>query len=317
MSFYRKTKTMQNKTPAFFTHVLLLLFFLFFSTILTWYFSIRSQSIRDVNPRDGVFNETRAFRDVEYQTNLGARIPGSEAHQEVAAWLQAELSTNAWDIQIQEGIVGEVLIKNIIGKKGKGKPWTIIGAHYDSRLFADKDPVLENRQKPVPGANDGASGVAILLELSRILNHSEKKGTLWLVFFDAEDNGNINNRSWIMGSQYFVDSLTSYPDRVVILDMIGDKDLGIYQEKNSDQQLTQEIWNTAIQLGYGDYFISKQKYRILDDHVPFLEKGIPAIDVIDFEYPYWHTSLDTVDKVSPVSLKVVGETIKSWYQNQP
>ncbi len=218
---------------------------------------------------------------------------------------------------IQDSFIGEFNIKNIISKKGTGKPWTLIGAHYDLRIYADKDPILENRLQAVPGANDGASGVAVLLELSRIIERLEKKGTIWLVFFDAEDNGNIENRDWIMGSQFFVDNLTTYPDQVVILDMIGDKDLGIYQEKYSDTQLTQEIWDTAIQLGYGSYFLSELKYRIIDDHLPFIEKGIAAVDIIDFEYPFWHTTMDTADKVAPLSLKVVGETIMTWINNQP
>jgi glutaminyl-peptide cyclotransferase len=307
---------MQAKSQGLLTHIILLFGLVGVSTALTWFFFIRT-GVNSEYAADGEpFNEIRAYQDIVSQVSLGPRIPGSKAHQQVSDWIVEELIENGWEVEVQESEAGDFHIKNIIGKKGTGKPWIIIGAHYDSRIFADKDPVLENRQQAVPGANDGASGVAVLLELSRILDDPGKSGALWLVFFDAEDNGNIDNRSWIMGSQFFVDTLNSYPDRVVILDMIGDKDLGIYQEKNSDVQVTQEIWDTAIKLGYGSYFISELKYRIIDDHLPFIEKGITAVDIIDFDYPYWHTTMDTPDKVSAESLKIVGDTILTWVKNQ-
>ena len=162
--------------------------------------------------------------------------------------------------------------------------------------------------------NDGASGVAVLLELGRILPE-ELKTKIWLCFFDAEDNGQIGNYDWIMGSQAFVANLVEYPDAVIILDMIGDKDLTIYREKNSSQFLTSEIWDTAANLGIKQ-FVNTEKYSILDDHTPFLEVGIPAVDIIDFDYPYWHTSMDTLDKISKDSLSVVGATLLTWILNQ-
>ncbi len=285
-------------------------------TVFIWFFNVRTLDQEDP-PLSELFNEKRAMRDVEYQTNLGPRIPNSKAHQEVGVWIRDELVKNDWEVVVQEGFVGDFSVKNIIAKRGVGKPWTILGAHYDTRIFADKDPDLEKRQVPVPGANDGASGVAVLLEISRVISQPGKNGMLWLVFFDAEDNGNIENREWIMGSQFFVDQLSSLPDRVVILDMIGDQDLDIYQEKYSDRQLTRDIWRTAEELGYGNFFLAEQKYRIIDDHLPFVLKGIPAVDIIDFNYPHWHTTHDTVDKVSTASLKLVGETIIAWLRDYP
>jgi Zn-dependent M28 family amino/carboxypeptidase len=138
------------------------------------------------------------------------------------------------------------------------------------------------------------------------------QGTVWLVFFDAEDNGMIAEWDWIMGSQAFVDQLDGQPDAVVIVDMIGDADLKIYREKNSDPRLTQEIWRVAEALGYSDHFIASSKYRIIDDHIPFLEAGIPSTDIIDFDYPYWHTIDDTLDKVSSESLEIVGNVVLTW-----
>jgi Zn-dependent M28 family amino/carboxypeptidase len=135
---------------------------------------------------------------------------------------------------------------------------------------------------------------------------------IWLVFFDGEDNGHISGWDWILGSREFVDKLEGKPDAVVILDMIGDRDLNIHFEKYSDPILSQEIWAIAQELGYSSQFIPYEKHRILDDHIPFLEAGIPSVDIIDFDFPYWHTTSDTIDKVSANSLKIVGETIYNW-----
>ena len=132
---------------------------------------------------------------------------------------------------------------------------------------------------------------------------------VWLVFFDAEDNGRIEGWDWILGSREFVKNNPIQPQAAVIVDMIGDADLNIYKERNSNPELTDEIWATAQRLGYEDKFIDAEKHSMLDDHTPFLEAGIPAVDIIDFDYPYWHTMQDTPDKVSAESLKAVGDTL--------
>ncbi len=204
-------------------------------------------------------------------------------------------------------------IRNIIAKRGSGSPWLIFGAHFDSRFVADNDPVIANQTLPVPGANDGASGVAVLLEMARVLPKNSDK-QVWLVFFDAEDQGRIEGWDWILGSRAFSESLTGKPDAVVVVDMIGDADLNIYREKSSDKAITDSIWQTAAGLGYADNFINEEKYNILDDHLPFLELGIPAVDIIDFDYSYWHTLSDTQDHIWPQSLAVVGTTLLTWLE---
>jgi glutaminyl-peptide cyclotransferase len=117
---------------------------------------------------------------------------------------------------------------------------------------------------------------------------------------------------WVLGSRYFVSEMDFRPQAVVLVDMIGDVDLNIYKEINSDPGLTSQIWDVAKNLGYEQYFIDETKHQVLDDHVPFIEAGIPAVDIIDIEYAYWHTTLDTADKVSPRSLGVVGDTLLQW-----
>jgi len=267
------------------------------------------------------FNGQRALGDVEYQMKLGPRIPGSQAHRQTVEWLLSELSGAGWDVEVQETQALGHTVRNVVARWGEGHPWVILGAHYDSRLLADRDPIAENRMLPVPGANDGASGVAVLTELGRTWpqlaeqqNNPEqaKFKQVWLVFFDAEDNGNIEGWDWILGSRSFVSNLTEKPDAAVIVDMIGDADLNIFMEKNSDPELNSQIWERAKQLGYRKQFIPQYRRRILDDHVPFIEAGVPAVDLIDFDYPYYHTRADTSDKVSARSLQIVGNTILSW-----
>jgi glutaminyl-peptide cyclotransferase len=264
-------------------------------------------------PAPVVFNGDRAYADVNYQVALGPRIPGTPPHDQIVQWIMTELKKNNWQVEVQQTTLMNHPIQNIVAKKGaaNSKPWIIIGAHYDTRMVADQDPDRSKRTQPVPGANDGASGVAVLLELARNLD-SLKSKQVWLVFFDTEDQGNIPGWDWILGSQAFVNSLTGKPDSSVVIDMIGDKDLNIYKELNSDPFLTDRIWSVAASLGYQNQFINQGKYRMEDDHTPFLEKGLKAIDIIDFDYPAWHTVSDTPDKVAPASLKAVGDTLLSW-----
>jgi len=296
--------------------IILLLIVFIIGMFVVYYLSAGSQ----VKSGDK-FNGDRAMRDVEHQVALGARISGSPAHAQVEKWMVEELLSAGWSVKIQQTEMMGHPIHNIIARWGEGRPWIVLGAHYDSRLTADKDPDPENWSEPVPGANDGASGVATLLELGRVLpHHLDKKATkrpghieqVWLVFFDAEDNGNIPGWDWILGSQAFVQAMQELPDAAVIVDMIGDRNLKIYWEKNSDPRITKEIWEIAARNGYSDYFSERMKYRILDDHVPFLNAGIPAIDIIDFEYAYYHTVSDTPDKVSSQSMRIVGETLLEW-----
>jgi hypothetical protein len=260
------------------------------------------------------FDGWRAYADVETQVAFGPRIPGTEGHAKVQEWMRAELEATGWQVKIQKSEALGHPIENVVAKRGEAPPQIIIGAHYDSRMFADHDPDPANHKLPVPAANDGASGVAVLLELARSL--PDETIPVWLVFFDAEDNGRIEGWDWILGSREFVKNNILQPRAVVIVDMIGDADLNIYKERNSNPELTDEIWEVARRLGYDNIFIPDYKYSMLDDHTPFLEAGIPAVDIIDFDYPYWHTTQDTPDKVSAESLRVVGETLLTWIIQQ-
>jgi glutaminyl-peptide cyclotransferase len=265
-------------------------------------------------PEPAFFDGQRAYEDIKTQVAMGPRTPGSAGHAQIREWMRVELESAGWMVEVHESERMGNPIYNIIAKRSDEAPEIILGAHYDTRFFADNDPDENKRSEPVPGANDGASGVAVLLELARTLPADTEP--IWLVFFDTEDNGRIEGWDWILGSRAFVEEIPVQPKAVVIVDMIGDADLNIYLEKNSNHVIRAEIWETAAQLGYGDVFINEEKFSILDDHTPFLEAGIPAIDIIDFDYPYWHTTQDTVDKVAPESLHAVGDTLWHWVINR-
>lgn len=257
------------------------------------------------------FDGERAYQDVLAQIAMGPPTPGSAGHAAVVSYIQDSLSTAGWQAELQPFNISGHDGVNVIGKFGQGQPWIILGAHFDARMQADQDPNPELHNEPVPAANDGASGVAVLLELARTLP-KDFNGQVWLVFFDLEDQGDLPGYDWILGSRAFVANLAGKPDAAIIVDMIGDADLNIYKERNSDEDLTDQIWSAAQSLGYQSAFLEQSKYSMLDDHTPFLEAGIPAVDIIDFDYPYWHTTADTADKVSAESLETVGETLRNW-----
>jgi Zn-dependent M28 family amino/carboxypeptidase len=259
------------------------------------------------------FDGERALADVAYQVELGPRTPGSEAHDQIIVWMLEQLEQAGWQAEVQESELNGQRIQNVVARRSDEPPQVLLGAHYDTRLVADQDEG-GGSGTPVPGANDGASGVAVLLELARTL--PQESVPVWLVFFDAEDNGRLPGWEWIMGSRSFASAMEVRPQAVVIVDMIGDADLNIYYERNSDPALSEEIWSQAAALGYEEQFIPEPNHSMTDDHTPFLELGIPAVDIIDFDYPYWHTSQDTLDKVSAGSLEAVGRTLWHWILSQ-
>lgn len=282
----------------------------FIFLLLTFVIAYYTASFLTREPESTTFDGSRAYADVVTQVEMGSRTPGSTGHVQIREWMRAELESAGWVVEIHQTERMGQSIYNVIAKRSDEPPQIILGAHYDTRFFADNDPDVNNHSLPVPGANDGASGVAVLLELARTL--PEDTVPVWLVFFDAEDNGRIPGWDWILGSRAFVDEIPMNPQAVVIVDMIGDIDLNIHLEKNSDKTIRAEIWETAQSLGYGYAFINSEKYSMLDDHTPFLEAGIPAVNIIDFDYPYWHTIADTPDKVSAESLLAVGDTLWHW-----
>jgi len=286
---------MAYKKPIF-------LFIIFFFILLLLFGCVQSNPIS--------FDGSNALSYIERQLEFGPRIPGSASSFAMKDFLKREMELFGWIVEYQNFSFDEENLTNIIAKSSKSLPKIIIGTHYDTRALSDNELSQSLKQTPVPGANDGASGTAVLLELGRIL--TREKLDIWLVFFDAEDQGNLKNWEWSIGAQYFVNQLNFTPENVIIIDMIGDANLEIYKEKNSTASLVESIWYEAEKLGYKSFFIQDYKYSIIDDHLPFINKGIPTCLIIDLDYPYWHTTKDKLDKVSANSLEIIGDVLISW-----
>lgn len=261
------------------------------------------------------FNGDLAYQQLLAQTAIGPRPTGSEAGWATGDYIIAELERMGWQVETQEFLFNGVKGRNVVGRLGSG-PIIILGAHYDTRPAADQDPDPAKRGEWIEGANDGASGVAVLLELARTLEADKLQHEVWLAFFDAEDRGRLDGWPFSVGARQMAESLTTAPEGVVVVDMIGDADQNIYLEGNSTPALREEIWAVAGELGYENHIIPQPRHTIIDDHIPFLERGIAAVDMIDFDYPYWHTVADTADKVAPASLERVGRTLEVWLEEK-
>ncbi|MBD3408010.1 MAG: M28 family peptidase [Candidatus Lokiarchaeota archaeon] len=264
-----------------------------------------------------VFNGEEALQYIYDQCDFGPRPPGSENLSDCRSYIVDKLELNGWEVILQNFTYQETLCSNILARWGPEVNSTmILGAHYDTRPKADNDPNPANHNLPVLGANDGASGVAVLLELAKVLPEAVRS-YVELVFFDAEDSGNIDGWDWIQGSRYFVSQLSA--DRIdsiaamVLLDMVGDANLRIPKEQNSMQfpSLQNTIWSIAHEFGYDSIFLNETGGRITDDHIPFLDADIPAVDLIHYPFPStWHTIEDTPDKCSAASLQAVGRVVE-------
>ncbi|HSB90208.1 MAG TPA: M28 family peptidase [Anaerolineales bacterium] len=262
------------------------------------------------SPRSVAFDGDRALQLVDVQMSFGARYPGSAGHAAVQLWIEQGLRDAGWMTEGQDFSFEGVPLRNVVGRlESASGPLVILGAHYDTRPRADRDSI--DPTAPVPGADDGASGVAVLLELARGLAVARPACEVRLAFFDAEDSGNIGEWDWSLGARHFAGVLDTDPQAVVIVDMVGDRDLRLPRESNSTVSLVDSIWSAARQLG-NDAFVDEAGSSITDDHIPFLERGWPAVDIIDIQYPYWHTTQDTADKLSADSLEQVGTTLAAW-----
>ena len=263
------------------------------------------------------FDATRAYNHVLRQVDFGPRVPGSSAHLACSEWLVAQLEETGASVEVQ-GFELEIagrkrLFRNIIARYGPELDQRILlGAHWDTRPISEQDPDPRRRTQPTPGANDGASGVAVLIEVGRLLGLSELPVGVDIVLFDGEDLGDFA-RGWsevVLGSQHF--ATTAKPElyrHAIVLDMVGRRGLNIMREGNSLKccpQLMKELWSIAGTLGKSGYFDAAPGPDIMDDHMPLQKAGIKAVDLIDLRDPHWHTTADTPDKVSLKSLEAVG-----------
>jgi len=258
-----------------------------------------------------VFDGGRALEHLRAVVGFGPRPPGSAAAEETRRYVRAQMA--AIGVQVAEQAfeartpIGPVKMVNVRATIPGARPERIILAgHYDTKLF---------RQFRFVGANDAGSSTAFLIEMARVLKARKNPWTIELLFIDGEEAfidwylGDDNR----YGSRHYVQEATRTGDlarvkAMILVDMIGDRDLVLKRESTSTAWLTDIIWSTAKALGHGSTFVA-ESFAVEDDHVPFLHAGVPAVDIIDLDYAPWHTADDTLDKVSARSMEVVGRVL--------
>lgn len=280
---------------------------------------------RETTPKTA-FSGAAAYGLVRTQLEFGARVPGTEAHRRAGDWIVAQMRPLADTVVVQRWshvtARGDTLaLRNVLARFRPERTERVLYiTHWDSRPTSDEAADPRQRHLPVPGANDGASGVALLIALGQALRAAPPGVGVDLLFVDGEDYGDFGaNQDVLIGSTYFAEHLPSAgyaPLYGVLWDMIGDRDLRIAQELNSVRaapEVVQRVWAVAESLGYGDVFVPETGQAVTDDHVPLIQKGLRVIDVIDLDYAsglgvsYHHTPDDTLDKVSAASLQIVGD----------
>ena len=279
------------------------------------------------------FDEDHAFSYLVAQCDFGPRNPGSDGYYACLDYLITELDQSANEIILQDFSYQErrynkqYNLENIIARFNPDSEFqTVISAHWDTRPWADQEDLRQDRKQPIIGANDGASGVAILLELAKIMGENPPPIGVNLVFFDGEDLGVPGeNSTYCQGSRFFAKNLPiPRPDEAINLDMVGDKQLVLPIERYSLEyhpELVRHLWDRAKDMGL-DAFIGRVDYAIYDDHIPLNEiAGIPSIDIIDFKYPnsyanFWHTMNDIPENCSEESLGQVGALMVDYIYNR-
>jgi hypothetical protein len=270
------------------------------------------------------FDGEAALGYVRDQVAFGPRIPNTEGHRRTGDWILAHLERTADTVEVQAfthvTVDGDTLqLRNFIGRFHPDRPdRVLLLAHWDTRPRADRSSNLAAQRRPVPGANDGASGVAVLLGVADVLAAQPPSVGVDLLFVDGEDYGDFTGSDGgigpdvLLGSRHYAATLEEdrFPLYAVLFDMVGDADLTIHQEGYSVSrapEVVTKVWGVARELGYADVFQPTVRHTLTDDHLPLLDRGVRAIDVIDYDYPPWHTTEDTPDKVSAASLKIVGD----------
>ncbi len=301
--------------------------------------STKKQAVAETNQSATIeipmFDADSAYAYVERQVAFGYRIPNTPAHAATADYLATELTRHGAAVTVQEGEViaydGTPLsIRNIIGSfSPEKKNRILLFAHWDSRPYADNDPDKSKHRTPIAGADDGASGVGVLLEIARQVGARQPRAGVDIAFFDAEDYGEPywssttgHDESWALGSQYWAarPHRQGYRARYgILLDMVGGTRAQFRREMFSKyyaSALVNRVWETATRLGYGNYFVESDGVYVTDDHLYVNQYGIPSIDIIPCHSstpsgfpPYWHTLNDTMENIDRATLKAVGQTV--------
>lgn len=270
------------------------------------------------------YSGDQALDYAETQLDFGPRPTGSTANINMGDWLIEELRILGWDVVILPFTTASgVSARNIVAIRSptpSPSRSAMLMSHYDTRLRADRDPNSENHSEPSPGANAGASGPAVLLELARTLDVSATGHTMCLVFLDAEENAGIEGWDNTLGSEQLVERLDSdlprcrSPRFAVYVDMVGNLNQRLYAESTSYTPLIDSIWNVARELGYSSHFINEPTWSAVDAHTRMREIDVPAVTIADYNYPHRDTLADTADKLDADSFERVGTVLKTWLE---
>lgn len=286
------------------------------------------------------FDADSAYAFVEAQTAFGPRVPGSNAHAACAEWLDSRLRAYGCTVVRQKATVNDMdgqpmPIDNIVAQiNPEVAPRMLLVAHYDTRPWADEDNDPANHTKPIDGANDGASGVAVILEVVRQISLNHPDVGVDILFTDLEDSGKsapegadsatqeLYDATWCRGTQYFVDNFpieTANIRHAILLDMVGGRDAVFAKEYFSNvaaANVQSSIWAAARSAGHGDRFVNSIGGAINDDHLPLIRVGIPTVDIIEIGHPQtgsfnptWHTLDDNLQNIDRATLGAVGATV--------
>ena len=292
------------------------------------------------------FDADSAYAFIQTQVDMGPRVPGTEGSRKCARWIADKLRQYGADSIIEQSFkakahTGDTYnLTNVMGRFGApNKPRVLLVAHYDTRPWADRDRNSENADKPIPGANDGASGVGVLLELARQLQVKRPDIAVDMLFVDGEDMGKSDgwtntDSTWCLGTQYWTEHMPADyrmmpPAYGILLDMVGSPSARFMREFISERyapSILDKVWQIAEASGYGNYFINKAGGSVIDDHLFInIGAGIPTIDIIDcnnaetgtFPAP-WHTMADDMSGIDPSTLRAVGQTVSNViYRERP
>lgn len=277
------------------------------------------------------FDADSAFAYTKAQVDFGPRIPSTDAHARCAAYLQQKLKSFGGEVFLQEAPVSTYdgkrhRLKNIIAAfNPEKKQRVLITAHWDARPFSDQDADESKRDKPFDAANDGASGVGVILEMARQIQQKQPQVGVDFILWDIEDYGKANDQTpgeitWCIGSQYWVKNppVKGYkPLYAINLDMVGGSNARFTMDEVSRQYaspVVQKVWSVANEIGFSNYFVAENSGNLIDDHYWVNQAGIPCIDVIDYSnesgfYKYWHTQFDNLNNIDRNTLKAVGQVI--------
>ncbi len=277
------------------------------------------------------FSADSAYSYIERQLAFGPRVPNTDSHRATSAWLASELRRHGAEVELQEATLKafdgtQLQAVNIIGRYNpQANDRLLLLAHWDTRPWADEDPDPAKHKEPVPGANDGASGVGVLLEIARLLQTNQPDRGIDILLVDAEDYGNHDDDdSWALGARYYAEHLTDAdrPTEAVLLDMVGGQGAVFCREYFSQRyapSLLDRVWAAGARAGFSERFPDKLGGAINDDHVPLIQAGIPAIDIIEYSptsgtgfNPTWHTTADDLPAIDRETLRAVGQTLTDF-----